>query len=143
VLLFDTTGHVLLVRFVVARAGEQFAFWATPGGEVEDGETLDQAARRELLEELGLTADLAGPVHKVRSEFEHEGRQVANTDTFFAGKLSGDMPALSGVTPAERSAMRSLRWWSADEIERSEDTFFPPGLAELIRRLADFAVGSR
>jgi 8-oxo-dGTP pyrophosphatase MutT (NUDIX family) len=47
VLYVASTGHVLLVH----RSDGQG--WAFPGGGVEDGESAEEAARRELLEETG------------------------------------------------------------------------------------------
>lgn len=46
-------GSVLLVKRGREPSKGQFAF---PGGRVEPGETLEQAARRELMEETGLQA---------------------------------------------------------------------------------------
>ncbi|MGI8553989.1 MAG: NUDIX domain-containing protein, partial [Dehalococcoidia bacterium] len=55
VLLLDEIGRLLLFRAEgVAAIGE--AFWITPGGGVQQGETYEQAAERELWEETGITA---------------------------------------------------------------------------------------
>jgi 8-oxo-dGTP pyrophosphatase MutT (NUDIX family) len=45
-------GHVLLVEHVEPATGERF--WLLPGGGREQGETLAQAAVREMLEETGV-----------------------------------------------------------------------------------------
>jgi 8-oxo-dGTP diphosphatase len=45
---------LLLIR----RVKEGKEYHVVPGGGVEDGETLVQAARREILEELSLTIDV-------------------------------------------------------------------------------------
>ncbi len=48
-------GKVLLIQ----RAKPPFGLWSLPGGHVEFGETALAAAERELMEESGITADLA------------------------------------------------------------------------------------
>ena len=47
-------GKVLLIQ----RAKPPLGLWSLPGGHVEFGETAVAAAKRELLEESGVTADL-------------------------------------------------------------------------------------
>lgn len=49
-------GKVLLVQ----RAKPPMGIWAFPGGHVEAGETLAEAAARELAEETGMTARFTG-----------------------------------------------------------------------------------
>ena len=59
VLLMAPTGRVLLMRRRPGE-GDHGSLWASPGGGIEDGETPEQAARREFKEETGF--DFTGPL---------------------------------------------------------------------------------
>ena len=135
VILLDEIDRVLLIRFEVTRQGGDVVFWATPGGGLEDGEDPLTAARRELMEELGLSLTLTGPVHQATAVFEHEGAALENSDIFFLARCEASAPRLDGVDEAERQVMRAIRWWSADEIAMSADSVFPVDLADVIRRV--------
>jgi len=135
-IVLSPDGRVLLIRFVMRRSDGPFEFWATPGGEIEGGETDLEAARREVREEIGLDLDLEGPVHAATGTFEHEGEIVANADTFFLARCAVDAPRLHHATALEREALRELRWWSVEDIDAATAQIFPRDLAAAIRRLS-------
>lgn len=57
--LIDADGRFLLTS---RPAGKVYAgYWEFPGGKLEPGETVEQALRRELHEELGITIGAATP----------------------------------------------------------------------------------
>lgn len=51
-------GKLFCVKNTAYMTGEPNQFWCTPGGGVDDGEDLHTALKREIKEELGITAQI-------------------------------------------------------------------------------------
>src|SRR5690606_17807520 len=107
VLVLDSLGRVLLLRHA---NGE----WFTPGGGVDDGEDLRQAAVRELREEIGLEVDVAdlGLLVAVTSGYASLGWvEGVLRDDYFLHRVDAHTVDTSGLAPHERYTAH--RWWTA------------------------------
>jgi ADP-ribose pyrophosphatase YjhB (NUDIX family) len=134
ILVVDDDQRVLLVRFELP--GEP-PVWATVGGGLEPGETYEQAALRELVEEVGLDGvELGSPVWTRTHVFELGRRWDGQTELYFLVRTPPFEPRPSHSWERLRAEyVTAVRWWTLDELERSEELVAPRRLAELLRSL--------
>lgn len=130
---------ILLAHFEEPDTGARV--WMTPGGGVEAGETLEEAARREVAEETGLERFDLGPlVWRRTHEFTNRGRPFRQVDHFFLVWTHRFDPCLDANPAADEAAsILGLRWWTLEEMVGSGETFVPSELCVLLARLLDRA----
>jgi 8-oxo-dGTP diphosphatase len=134
-LVLDPSDRLLLFRFVHsegALAGDDY--WATPGGGLDDGETFEQAAIRELWEETGLRVDDVGAEVGQRTFVLQmpDGEHVMADERFFLVKADGDALSRDRWTELERKVMTEHRWWSRSELAETGEVVYPGNLLDML-----------
>jgi 8-oxo-dGTP pyrophosphatase MutT (NUDIX family) len=135
VLLLDPADRILLLHgFDPLVPGRDW--WFTPGGGVEPGEELAEAALREVAEETGITDVALGPqVASRRTAFSFDGRDFDQDEWYYLARTRTTALDASGQTELELRTVDELRWWSAAELAATAETVYPEGLGLLLDAL--------
>jgi 8-oxo-dGTP diphosphatase len=94
---------VLLVKRALEPSRGLYAF---PGGRVEAGETSEEAARRELLEETGMMTAALTPLREYLIDALVDGEEITYRLEVFTGKAAGGEPACA--SDAEEACFYTL-----------------------------------
>ncbi|UTP40794.1 NUDIX domain-containing protein [Phenylobacterium sp. LH3H17] len=138
VLLFDPAGAILLLRGRMPGHPASSSAWHTVGGGVDPGETLIEAARREVAEESGFTEVDLGPVVWTRSGAGVlvTGEQVLFKEHYFVGLCPGGEPSRAGWADYETDLIDDIRWWTPLELAGLTERIYPERFLELFPGIA-------
>ena len=132
-LVIDEAGSLLLLHYLTPDTGEDF--WCTPGGALDDGETVEQAASRELCEETGWRGAIAlgEPVWSREHVFRiGDGRLFRQHETYHALRVPHFEPRAENPSEFEARAVTGMRWWTLAELTAAHETMQPPQLPRLM-----------
>ncbi|NPV53737.1 MAG: NUDIX hydrolase [Firmicutes bacterium] len=135
-------GKFLLVRHnVLARGRDVYPvmtdtnidmeYWVLPGGEVRQGETLVECARRETLEETGLEVEI-GPLLFLGETIWPDGERHIINFFFEARRLRGEVRKPEWSFPDERLDMPAFL-----SISECEKITLLPDVLTLLKEIAD------
>ena len=97
-------------------------YWFSIGGATDPGESLVEAAVREMREETGIVIDppeLTGPIAREDAEFDWGVWRLVQDQTYFALALDHDPAAVrfDGLEPIERTSIDAAGWWTPDALD--------------------------
>jgi 8-oxo-dGTP pyrophosphatase MutT (NUDIX family) len=137
VLVVDASNRVLMLRgFDPAEPSRRY--WFTVGGGLEPGESVVEAAVRELFEETGLqlsVADFDAPVWNDVTEFPFDGRRYRQQQFWFLVRVPSWEVDQTGFDEIERSTIDAVSWWTPADFATATEPFYPADLPVLLRGL--------
>jgi 8-oxo-dGTP pyrophosphatase MutT (NUDIX family) len=134
VLLVSPLKRVLLFKYKNRGVdGIERPCWSTVGGGRDDGETIEQTASREILEETGISDFQLGPVVWYGEDRARAGDgRIVFKEHFIVAFAPTEVLDTAGWTDWERDQIIDIQWWTPDELRLSAENVFPRNLGALL-----------
>ncbi len=131
-LVIDTTGTMglLIGRYDHKDASGKRVLWSLPKGHIEEGETPELAAIREVAEETGITSSITKSLGVIDFWFMAGGKRIHKTVHHFM------FTEVGGTLLAQESEVDEVSWFPLAEIV---DRLAYPDEKKLIARSAELA----
>ena len=138
-IVINSRNQIFLFQYMFDYLEDNKVIWITPGGSLEEGESFDDALKRELFEELGMKITnncpevyYRNPIYTLKS-----GEKVQSVEKFFLVALVEDSFSFDHWSESEKRRMLAGKWWSVGEIEKSEDEFFTKDILRITTELSN------
>ena len=138
-IVINSKNQIFLFQYMFDYLEDNKVIWITPGGSLEEGESFEDALKREFFEELGMKITnkcpevyYRNPIYTLKS-----GEKVQSVEKFFLDALVEDSFSFDHWTESEKKRMFAGKWWSVEEIEKSEDEFFTKDILRITTELSN------
>jgi 8-oxo-dGTP pyrophosphatase MutT (NUDIX family) len=134
VVLLDPADRVLLMKGRLPSRPQGPGAWFTLGGGAEPGESVLEAALREVREETGFLEVTFGPVLWLREGVMRlaDDEEVLMKEHYVLARCPGGEPSRAGWDANERRLIDDIRWWTHGDLAATSDRVFPSGFAGLL-----------
>ena len=137
-LVLNEQNHIFLFRYSFDFFQKEESIWITPGGALEEGESFEEALKRELYEEMGMGIKEPAPFVFYRTPLYElkNGETVQSEERFYLLYCDEEAFSYTGWSESESKRMTAGKWWSVEEIRLSEEKFFSENIVEILERLS-------
>lgn len=138
VLVIDELERILLIRGQDPSRPEIGSWWYAPGGGLEEGESHQEAAARELWEETGLKTEIISPpIWEREVEFTFNGTDYLQRELYFLLRVASFEPSPQVLSELEKISLLEPKWWSSFELMKLPDLIYPNAIRTDFTELLD------
>jgi ADP-ribose pyrophosphatase YjhB (NUDIX family) len=112
----QNNGRLLLIK---RKKPPYVGYWGLPGGKLEFGEHVDEAAVREIEEETGIRPDFRG-IRGIASEIVHTKGDKTAHFLLYVCEMETEQEEF---TESEREG--ALKWFDMQDIDKEKDSIIP------------------